>query len=258
MRKFKADIKSASQWVRVMAGGMPTSGKTHFAATFPKPLFISDEAEGGYKTLFGMDPDYWWDPKVVPEVWAQSDMTDFPKAVTEIQGMVSKSGKLPWETMVVDSISIYTERVLGEMKLRNPGEDNRQRYGALTDALRLRVLQVNALPMHVVWLCHVTSEGELTLPAKAAATVPAYMDYKWLCHVQPPTVRGGVPDFQLRTKAFNKSAWLGGRNGMNPLPDPAIPSFKYIAGCLGLPIQPVSPACPVFGGIDYRNGISWE
>jgi hypothetical protein len=251
MREFKIGSKKATQFIHALIGGIPSSGKTHFASTFPKPLFLSDAAEGGYKTLEYMDRDYWWDPNHAPDVWAQENMMDLPIAVTRLQTM-AKGGKFPFQSIIVDSVSIYAERLLAELKMANPGEDNRQRYGSLADALRAQVVRINALPANIIWLCHVTTEGELTLPGKAAATIPAYMDHKWLCVAV--TEGKKATDYQLRTVPYKKATWLGNRVAV---PDPSIPSFKYIAGCLGLPIKPVSPACPVFGGVDYRNGIEW-
>lgn len=251
MREYQAQSGARPHRIRAVVGGKVNSGKTHFAATAPKPLFLSDSAEGGAETLEHMDPSLWWDPDVRPAVWDIENMMDIPQAITKLLAMSMKA-KLPWDTLVIDSISIFARRILGELAAANPSGNNLQRYGELNNAVQALVTRAHMLPMHVIWLCHISDEGDLAVAGKATAAVWAYMNYKWLCNVE---TMNKAPDFQLRTRPFQRCTWLGGRGGINQFPDPCIPSFKYIAAILGLLEQPASPACPTFGGVDYSGGF---
>lgn len=251
MRKVKIETGAAIKHVHALIAGIGGSGKTSIAATAPRCLILGDAAESGYNTLLSMDPALWWDPKVVPEVWAMENMLDVTKAITDLIAMAGPGKKFPYDTIAFDSLSIYAERILRELKAADPSGDNRQRYGLLADALSALIFRLHSLPAHVLWLCHVTEEGGLALPSKPAAIIPGYMDFKWLARVQ--TTATDVSHYELRTRPYRASAWISGRV---PLPDPIIPSFKYIAALLNLPIKPVSPACPVFHGVDYSNGFT--
>ena len=251
MRQYTVGSQAAPKFIRALVGGRVCSGKTHFAATAPAPLFISDAAEGGAKTLGSMDPALWWNPKVPPNVVEIENMMEMPQYVTSL---INKKGGIKEQTLVVDSISIYAQRIMRELKASNPGGDGRQRYGELGDGLSALVSRVHSLPMHVIWLCHVDEEQQLSVPGKATSSLWAYMDYKWMTHVE---TSNKTIDFQLHTRPFGRASWLGGRSGMNVLPSPMIPSFKPIFELLDLPGKPASPACPDFMGQSYADGVSY-
>jgi hypothetical protein len=250
MHQYKVGNAARPKWIRAVAGGRVCSGKTHFAATFPKPLFISDAAEGGAATLEAMDPRMWWDPKSPPDVWEIENMMELPKIVTTL---INKK-PLGFETIVIDSISIYAQRVMRELKGANPGGDGRQRYGELADALSSLVSRVHSLPAHILWLSHIDNEMQLSVPGKATEAIWAYMSHKWMTHVE---TSGKQTEFQLHTTPFQRASWLGGRSGMNALPSPMVPSFKPISELLGLTAHPISPSCPDFGGVSYLDGCSY-
>lgn len=255
MRQFIVGKAATPRRIRVIVGGKSSSGKTHFASTWPKPLFLSDAVEGGAATLECMNPAMWWDEKSPPEVWEIENMLEMPKLVTDLIGRVA-SKTFPWQTIVCDSLSIYAGRVLRELKAANPHQDGRQRYGELSDALSSLVARMHSLPAHVVWLCHIDEEMQLTVPGRASAALWAYMSYKWLCHVVAPTKPEAMPEFQLHIRPFMRADWLGGRSRIEA-PSPMIPSFKCMAELLGLSERPKSPACPDFGGHSYPDGASY-
>jgi hypothetical protein len=255
MREYIIGSETAGpNYIRALVGGRVNSGKTHFASTWPKPHFICDAAEGGAKTLKAMfkNPDQralWWDADVPPRITEIEDMLDFPKIVTSLV-----QTKTPEQTLIVDSISIYAQRVLRELKAKNPGQDGRQRYGELADALSAQVSRLHGLAKNIVWLCHVDEEMQLTVPGKATSALWAYMDYKWMTHVQ--TQPGRAPDYQLHIRPYLQATWLGGRSNI-AAPSPMIPSFKVLAELLDVPDRPVSLACPTFGGVDYSAGATY-
>ena len=254
MREFKAGSSIVSSYLRVVIGGKPSSGKTSFAATAPAPLFFADQSEGGFETLKTMAQDeklrsFWWDPKVEPDIWAMESMLEYWPQITRLERMIAGK-KCPFKTLVFDSLSIYGQRVLRELRLGNPGRDGRQNYGDLQSAIDLMIARIHALPMHVLWLCHVTDDYQLTVPGKATAASWAYMSHKWL--IRADVQAGRATNYQLHTKPFRTATWLGGRG--NPLPDPMIPSFKCLFPLLGLNDKPVSLAVPDYLGQEFPNG----
>jgi hypothetical protein len=250
MREYVAGSRTSSKWLHVVGGGRTKSGKTHFASTWPKPLFLSDASEGGAKTLDYMNKDFWWDRGCPPQVREIENMMEFPQFINRLlQQKVIKE-----QTLVIDSLSIYAQRVLRELRQNNPGQDNRQRYGELADALSSQIGRVHSLPMHVVWLCHIDDEMQLTVPGKASAALWAYMDYLWMTHVE--TQVGRESDFQLHHRPFLRATWVGGRSQI-AAPSPMIPSFKVMAELLEINECPVSPACPDFGGQAFPKGASY-
>lgn len=254
MREFKAGGATSSSYLRAVVGGKTASGKTSFAATAPNPLFFAELAEGGFETLKTMKNDpkkrsFWWDPNFEPVIWAMERMLDYKPAIDRLRAMIAAK-KCPFQTLVFDSLSIYGQSVLRQLKITNPAQDNRQRYGDLTDAISYLIGEIHSLPLHVIWLCHVTDDYQLTVPGKATAASWAYMSYKWL--IRADVVPGKATNYQLHTRPFRTATWLGGRG--NPLPDPIIPSFKCLFPLLGLPGKPVSPAVPDFMGKEYPEG----
>jgi hypothetical protein len=252
MREYTIGTASAaSKWKRVVVGGRTKSGKTHFASTWPKPWFLSDATEGGAATLRYMDKEMWWDKTVPPKVSEIENMMEFPQFVTKLvnQKVIHE------QTLVIDSLSIYAARVLRELRAANPGQDNRQRYGELADVMSLQLGRVHSLPMHIVWLCHINDEMQLTVPGKASEALWAYMDYLWMTRVE--TQPGRPTDFQLHIRPFLRATWLGGRSAI-AAPSPIIPSFKVLVELLDLLDRPVSLAVPDFGGQSYPNGASYK
>lgn len=250
MREITISHQAPPQYVRALVCGLPSSGKTTLAGSAPDPLFISDAAEGGYNALFQMPPEWRWNPKFEPVVWAIERMADIPTVLGRLEQM-SVSGNFPFRTLVVDPLSIYVDRVLSELMEQNPGQDTRRYYGDLANHLRLILMRFHALPCHVLWLCHVRSDGNETngpaIGGQMGTKLPAYMDFKVLTHVQ--TAPNMPPDYQLRTRPFRSWTFLGGRWS---LPDPMIPSFKCLAQVLGLE-PPPSPSVPGFpDGVTYN------
>lgn len=242
MREIVIDSGAPPREIRALVVGPFKSGKTHFAATFPAPLFIADASEGGYKTLFEMPSELWWDPAVRPEVWAIESFKDIGTQVLPRLESAAAAGKFKWRTIVFDPISIYSDRVLAEMQGANPDRDNRQNYGDLAVHLRALLLRFHALPAHMLWLSH-TKEGEagveLAIQGQMSGKFGAWMDFIWYTNVVLVPNRAAI--YELRTAPFRNVKFLGSRW---KLPDPVAPSFKAIAAALRMNETPVSPTLP--------------
>ena len=253
MKEFKAGTGPLSQYLRVIVGGKPSSGKTSFAATAPAPLFLADISEGGFQTLDTMAKNakmrsFWWDSKVEPVVWAMESMAEYRPNINRLREMIT-ARKCPFKTVVFDSLSIFGRRVMRELRTALPGRDGRQNYGDLEFSIDSLIAELHTFPLHVIWLCHVTEDYQLTVPGKATAAAWANMSHKWLVRAD---AQANQINYQLQTQPYRGATWLGGRS--TPLPDPMIPSFKCIFPLLGLPDKPVSLAVPDFQGQVYPEG----
>ena len=253
MREIALGTGQATQYIHMLVGGKISSGKTSFAATAPRPLFLGDPGEGGYETLEPpphgkFDVQLLWEPNVLPMVWAMEDMADYFKAVARLEEM-ARTGKLPFSSVVFDSVSLYTQRVISELAEKNPKQDPRQNYGMLGDAITLLVKRIHALPMHVIWLCHTDPDDQLLVSGKATHTAWANMGTKLLVRAE---VNGKTINYQMHTRPFRLATWIGVRSYR--LPDPMIPSFKALAYFAGLNDYPTSAAMPSFNGVALPFG----
>lgn len=257
MRKHILTPGALPPFVRALVAGTSSSGKTSFVATAPKPLIIGDEIEAGFNTLYSIDPALLWDGKTPPEVWAIQNIKDIGPMLVELEKL-AQGGKFPWKTVVLDPVSLYTDRVLFEMgengkKSDGTKMDGRELYGDLATHLYSIIRRFHALPAHVIWCSHVnpgTEESTIAVGGQMAHKFPAYCDFKWFTNVN--TIPGRPPIFELRTQPFRTFKFLGCRYGQGRIPDPCIPSFKVIAQQLGLPEQPPSPAVP-----GYPMGVTY-
>lgn len=253
MREINVSQRSASDYKRILALGAPRSGKTHFAASAPAPLFIADASEGGYETIQFMDKRLWWDPEVPPQVWAiENAFKDLHPSLLKLEQMKAE-GKFPFKTLVIDPISIYADRVISELKTnasnnsKSGAIDNRAVFGDLANHLLVLVHRVHALPCHVIWLCHIKA-GELSLAGQMADKLPAFMNLTVL--LTKTATLGAAPLFEMHTEAFGAYTQLGSRakfidsaGNYWGFPSPMIPSFKALAQIYGLG-EPVSKSMP--------------
>jgi len=234
--------------IRALVAGAASSGKTTFAASAPRPLFISDATEGGYKTLFNMDPQWWWDPAIPPDVWVIENAMKVGNRESDIAMILARlekakfDNRFPWRTIVIDPLSIYVDRVLAELEAAPNGKDKRQLYGDLASHLKNLLNRFHALPANILWLCHTKQEGGLAIAGQMGEKFPSFCDFKWLTFANPG-VPGQPPVYELHTQPFRQWNFLGGRW---PLQTPLIPSFKLIFPLLGVAEKPVSPAMPGF------------
>lgn len=251
MREFDVESGRPPRWIRAFVAGVTSSGKTHFVATWPRPLILCDAIEGSWNTIPQMDPSLWWDPRVRPRVGVIERVADVAAKLHELETL-SAQNRLPWRTLALDPLSIYSGRYLSEQMTKHPDKDNRQIYGELQTHLRALVIRFHALPMHIVWTSHVEGLGDgngaPAIDGKMSAKFPAFSDFKWLCRAQSSP--NGPPMYEMRTRPFGAYQFLGSRW---PLPDPMIPSFKVVAQCLRLDEPPpASPAVPGYpGGVVY-------
>lgn len=259
------DLSAASDRTTVMSYGPTRSGKTQWAATWPRPLFLADATEGGWTTVRNMDPEWLYEPGRRPKVWAIEKPADMMQAISKIDPLV-KSGEVL--TVVVDPLTFYADLFVSaiESQTAQGGKTNAYDvYGKLKEHLRYLRIQVQSLQCNVIWICHEktpdaeTPMGLPLLPGKDnGMKFAATCDYV-LYHRQSRVNLQTPPYWEIRTRTYNNYL-AGGRDG-GILPDPlgyAIPTedgksenftidctYRTFASVLGLAEPKIATATTV-------------
>lgn len=180
--------------------GKMRSGKTRAASTFPRPLFIVPYQEGSHVSLQGRKGiDYVLvhgsagpARRVASSPGTAYSMSDI---IGDLEDRYQKAERLwqkgtdaddekasaifPWETIVTESITHYTDLVQEELTRGNTLDMDRQKWGKLSAHLRSMHARLRALPVHVVFIAlsveKFNQKGELI---SAGPAFPGQMSYK--------------------------------------------------------------------------------
>lgn len=167
------EVLSAAAWrtdrVNVFAYGRPGAGKTHFAATFPDPVFIDLEngilTVGAVRMRLGL-PDC---PVVQPATWRQViAILQNPEGVLRDAFRGTEWQDYPFKTIVVDTVSTLEDLVLREI-LRETNDEipDLQHYRPLAQRMRPIFSAAWRLPYNTVLLAH-DHEGGIDMRKRGA------------------------------------------------------------------------------------------
>ena len=139
--------------------GAPGSGKTKLSGTAPKAIFL--DTEGGTMSIRNTGVD------VLPiDTWDK-----FATAVLEL--MMEPHD---YESVIVDSVTMLQEVAGNEAKLLehilSPKDDARQAYGAIGAMIRHKLLQLNALPMNVIFTAQLREKEAADMEAGQYPLIP--------------------------------------------------------------------------------------
>lgn len=190
MVQIKNAAKLASPWTHWFLYGKTGSGKTTVAATFPSPFFVIPQNEGSILTLHGRDVDY-------VTVSNRKDMTEvLNMLMLKHQQMVNllkakKEGEayaaFPYETIVIESLSHYTELVVQDISENNTKQMNQQGWGKLSNHIASMHSILRSMQCHVVYtsLAAVDDSGEgfPMLVGKQKTMLPSSCDVVAYCDV---------------------------------------------------------------------------
>lgn len=224
--------KDPIRLARVFSYGAIGTGKTAFAASWPRPMFLSDNLEQGHETVLNMDPDLFFEPGRYPEIHLIESMKDMLEDLAKLEERIkNRPGDI--QTLVVDSATYYSQMIVDQL-LRNPprtknGEINTlELYGNLAQHLRAVLTRAHALPIHVIWTAHdKVDQGRYgaDIIGKAAGFIPGACNYL-LVHVK--NAEGG---FEVHTRGFEKFPGRG--RDWGKLPDVIEPNYQVFAEHLG-------------------------
>lgn len=197
------DLSLDDYKLKVLAYGDFGTGKTRFAATFPKPHYI--DFDGGILSLGGMDIDYETFSKDPDR--AKKEFERFQKHVRDYVLPKVKDGT--FETIVIDSLTTLSEVILNAILIEEKRDHPQlQDWGQQINGL---VQIINKLVgnkrCHTIFLAHeqvYTNEdgaiikGLPLLTGKLAPKVGLYFDEVYRTVAKRA---GDSPKFQLQTKA---------------------------------------------------------
>ena len=135
----------------LMYGGSGT-GKTTFAGTFPKPYFF--DFDGGVLSLRDHDIEYetYSDKSVLrPEAFSK-----FEAKIEEFKSQLA-AGTLPYQTVVLDSITTMQESCLRQIQYANRTvgkQTTLQEWGILVGKMEDVLYTFTSLNVHIVTVAH--------------------------------------------------------------------------------------------------------
>lgn len=223
------DLEAPTNRTTVMLYGSTRSGKTRHAATWPRPLFLSDAGESGWVTIQNMDASEFYEPKRPPMVAKISTPAEMIQALVEVPKLIQERKVA---TVVIDSITFYADQFRTHVQTVDPKIDTRQAYGKLSDHLMYLRDRVHAFGCNVVWLALNRSPstdepgGGPAIPGQSSQKFAASCDYIMYARsfVDAATK---TRTYEIRTRTFEENV-AGGRD-MGYLPDP-LASYATVDG----------------------------
>lgn len=232
--------------ISVMSYGQTRSGKTRWAGTFPRPLFLSDVTEKGWETLETMDSSCFFEPERPPLVWAIEAPVDVHVAIEKAMPLIA-AGEV--QTVVLDSLSFYADLYLNKVTtdMAKAGKvDLRAAYGALSTHLGDLRIRVEKMGVNVVWLAleRTPEEGERVsvpmLPGKSSAKFSASCSYIMF---HKTSVVDKQRTYEMHTQPSD--LFIAGGRDAGALPDVLTnPTYREFAEILGILPNKPAPAAP--------------
>jgi hypothetical protein len=230
--------------------GNSRTGKTTYAASFPRPVFFSDVSEGGWDSIANMDDSQLFEPGVKPLVWGIEEMADMAVARNKAIPLIA-SGRI--KTIVVDSLSFYSDLYLNFLVGMQTKKDMRSAYGDLGNHLRDLRVKTHQLGVNVVWLClaqHPSDDvpiGRPMIPGQQGDKFMAGVHYIFHARIDQQK-QGQVllpPSFEMRTQKF-QGYIAGNRLGAisASLPDPLVGNYETMITHLGFDADKIRQSLP--------------
>jgi hypothetical protein len=232
--------------------GDSKTGKTTFAGTAPRPLFLSDGSEHGYESLreenWDNDETPLFEANVRPIVWVLEKEEDFAKAVERARPLVEAKQVL---SIWADSITFFADLIFNSILMAQTGKrDTRAAYGELGVRLRNVRIKLASLGVTVGWLAHAVHPSEDNpsggpmIPGQQATKFAGGTDYVWYSRLnQPAPSQPGT--FDIHTKKFGPYI-AGHRLGIRgaQLPSPFRGNYGGFLDSIGYDVAAIRAALP--------------
>jgi len=200
-------IHTDNMKLKVLVYGGSGTGKTTFASTFPKPFYF--DFDGGMLSVRGKDIEY---ETYVDKSMLRPDAYErFNTKLEELHAMTS----LPYQTVVLDSITTMQEAVLRSIQSTNRTlgkQTTLQEWGMLVGKMEDILYRINSLNVNIVAIAHeqivqdeISSEI-MVLPLIVGKKLPDRIGL-WFDEVYNARVdrgQGGRPVYQMMTVADRK------------------------------------------------------
>ena len=235
--------------------GAAKSGKTTFAGTAPRPLFLSDGSEHGYESLreenWNNDETPLFEPGIRPIVWTIDKETDFSEAIEKARPLV-EAGVI--QSVWIDSLTFFADLVFNSILTSQAKPDTRKAYGDLNVRLRNYRLKVASLQVTHGWIAHAkeaehledgrTIPGGPMIPGQQAVKFVGAVDFVWYTRVEQPTPNSALRfDVHTRRWGYYIAANRLGPRGAN-LPEPFVGNYGGFLDCLGYDVEKIRASLP--------------
>lgn len=222
--------------ITALVHGDSGAGKTYFAASWPRPWFLSVNDEQGWETIRTMTRRNLYEPSVRPTVLKLKTIRDLNDGLQEVREAIRKND---CQTVVIDSISFYCEMfyngLIAAMQANQGAQvDTWKVYGMLNDHLRKMRIEFHNLNANVLWLAVTRQPDEATkiamplLKGQQAVLFPAGCKYVW--YMRSEETATNVRHL-LHTRRYT-NILARGRDG-GRLPNPIVnPTYRDIAAML--------------------------
>lgn len=168
LRIATAKEMANEQHYKVLSYGAPGSGKTHFAATWPNPVFIVPNiARGEVRTVGHTD---------AVRVVTFDDMADMKAQVTAL-GKAIEAGKVSCNTLVFDNLT--TTQMMFEEEIKQTKAIDKLEWsdwGKFKSIFSELMLSLHSWPVHVIWVTHSDKDRTFTLMGQSLHFFPSNCD----------------------------------------------------------------------------------
>lgn len=164
------DLVAKESYFHVLLYGKNGGGKTHFAATWPDPVFIVPQMARSEVRTIGHDDQV--------QVLLFESIVDMKNQIVEL-GKAIEKGRVPCRTIVFDNLT--TTQMLFEDELKAAKNidklewDDWSKFKTIFSQL---MTSLHSWPVHVIWITHANSEPErvFTLMGSSKDFFPANCD----------------------------------------------------------------------------------
>lgn len=234
--------------------GPTGSGKTTFAATFPRPVYLSETSESGYESLRGLSDDVLFESGVKPIIIGIEKMNDMAIARDALAPHIA-SGQV--QTVVIDSLTFYADLYLNYLFAIHAASQgaNLKAYGALGQHLRDLRVKWHSMGCNVVSLCLPQDpdddrpNGLPSIPGKEAGKFGASCDFL-LYHRHDRFKQGNdyADSFELHSKPYGKYVARGRLAiGRDEIPNPMKnATYSTLIEALGYDVEATRAALPAY------------
>lgn len=232
------------------------TGKTTWSAGAPRPLFLADSSEGGWKSLRGLADDQLFEPEVDPMVWGVSDLPDMASALKRIPALV-QSGRIA--TVVISSITYWANTYLAHLQANKPGIDTRQLYGQLAEHLRMIRTQFHNLGTTVIWEAladhpetggedgKISKPGRPSIPGKSADQFAAGVTFLFRSAIEDVRKDGAIVERKQKLFTQTTGGYISrGRLGKaaTQLPNPLYGGYAGFLKARGFDVERLRRSMP--------------
>lgn len=245
MRELTIDTPSAVPQLTILNYGDTRTGKTTLLGSFPRPLIIADSTEGGWKSVFTMNKDNWFEPNVEPIVWGVDTMNDLSTMYAKLDQLIA-SGRI--FTIGFDAFSFYCDFFLAGLIRMQTKPDNRAAYGQLGLHLRDVRVQLQQRRASVVYNCLAKhpdaddTKGRPLIPGQQADKFSAGVDMLLYSRLERVNKQ---ETYYVHTRQYGGYI-AGTREGINSdrLPDPFSGTYVDLITALGYDVDAVRASLP--------------